>query len=907
MDKNLFRYIWKHSRGEQIWVLIIVLASFPFMFLLLDLPKTIVNGPIQGQGFEQPGAVVNWFAIHIPIPGPLQGTLGEEFTLFNGFEMERLGYLLTLSLSFLALVCINGLFKFYINSYKGKMGERMLRRLRYELVDRLLRFPIFHFRKIRSSEMATMVKDEVEPLGGFIGDAFVSPVFLGGQAATALIFIIIQDYMLGGLAAMIVLVQSFIIPKLRRRLLILGKERQLTARDLAGRVGEIVDGVAEVRLNDTSNYERADITKRLGRIFWIRFEIFQRKFFIKFLNNFLAQLTPFIFYLLGGYFAIRGTLDIGQLVAVIAAYKDLPSPIKELIDWDQRRLDVQIKYVQVVDQFAPEGLLPRELQAPIDGPIEPLQGELAARRLTILDDSGSKLAENVSFSVKVDDFVAVTGPVNAGGESVSEAIVRLHMPSSGHLTVGGKELSELPEAITGRRIAYVGPEIYLRPLSVAENLLYGLRHVPMEVASRDEAEAAERAKRVEEAVLAGNLALDPDADWTDYGSAGAAGEAEVYERIIDVLNVVGLAEGIYEFGLKGTIEPVEKPELAADIVRLRHALLKRLGTEPMSQLVAPFDRTSYNQQATIGENLLFGTPVGPTFANQNLATNDYLLKVLDRVALHGPLLEMGQRIASTVVELFADLPPDHPFFEQVSFMSPDDLPEYEAVVKRTTGANLAAATEEDKARLLSLPFSYVEPRHRLGLLNEDLEEQVLEARVHFHEHLPAEMAGTIEFYDVDQYNSASSLKDNILFGRVAYGTAEADERVSAAIQDVLEELDLASAIFEVGLQYNVGTGGKRLNQVQRQKIGMARALLKRPDLIVVNRALAALEYVNQLSLVRAIKENLRQDGRRTGLFWVLSRDELATEFEHVLEFDEGRLIRQGDPKPAAKPAETVLA
>ena len=35
-----------------------------------------------------------------------------------------------------------------------------------------------------------MVKDEVEPLGGFIGDAFVAPMFLGGQALTAIIFIL---------------------------------------------------------------------------------------------------------------------------------------------------------------------------------------------------------------------------------------------------------------------------------------------------------------------------------------------------------------------------------------------------------------------------------------------------------------------------------------------------------------------------------------------------------------------------------------------------------------------------------------------------------------------------------------------------------------------------------------------
>ena len=85
------------------------------------------------------------------------------------------------------------------------------------------------------------------------------------------------------------------------------------------------------------------------------------------LNNFLAQATPFAFYLLGGYFAITGQIDVGAVVGVLYAYKDLPGPIKELIDWDQQRQDVQIKYEQVVDQFQPEGMMPEELQALPEG------------------------------------------------------------------------------------------------------------------------------------------------------------------------------------------------------------------------------------------------------------------------------------------------------------------------------------------------------------------------------------------------------------------------------------------------------------------------------------------------------------------------------------------------------------
>ena len=100
--------------------------------------------------------------------------------------------------------------------------------------------------------------------------------------------------------------QAYLIPRLRKRRPGLGRERQLTARALAGRIAETVDGAAEIHANGTSNYERAEISARLGRIFRIRFEFYQRKFLIKFLNNFLSQVTPFLFYTVGGYLVIIG-------------------------------------------------------------------------------------------------------------------------------------------------------------------------------------------------------------------------------------------------------------------------------------------------------------------------------------------------------------------------------------------------------------------------------------------------------------------------------------------------------------------------------------------------------------------------------------------------------------------------
>src|SRR3546814_15341676 len=81
----------------------------------------------------------------------------------------------------------------------------------------------------------------------------------------------------------------------------------------------------------------ARFAERLGRIYEIRFQIYKKKFFIKFLNNFLAQLTPFFFYAIGGYLVIRGSLSLGAMVAALAAYKDLSAPWKELLGYYERK------------------------------------------------------------------------------------------------------------------------------------------------------------------------------------------------------------------------------------------------------------------------------------------------------------------------------------------------------------------------------------------------------------------------------------------------------------------------------------------------------------------------------------------------------------------------------------------
>ncbi|WP_275784488.1 ABC transporter transmembrane domain-containing protein [Pararhizobium gei] len=894
MEKRLSRYIWTHTRGQQLWILLVVAVSMVPYFLSFDLPKQIVNGPIQGEGFDRPGATQTFMNISFDLPW--LGTV----SLYDGIDLTRMQTLFALSMVFLILVIINGLFKFYINTYKGRLGERLLRRIRFELVDRILRFPPNQFKRMKGAEVSSMVKDEVEPLGGFTGDAFVQPAMLGGQALTALIFIFIQNAWLGLIAALMVGVQAVIIPRMRRRLLVLGRERQITARELAGRVSEIVDGIGTIHSFDTSNYERADIASRLGRIYKIRYDLYQWKFLVKFINNFLAQLTPFLFYCIGGYLALQGRLDIGQLVAVISAYKDLPGPLKDLIDWDQTRQDVQVKYVQVVEQFSVDQTMDPAVQAIAIGTAGVLATPLAAVNLSVADDSGAKLLDRVSVQLNPGETIAIIGGAASGGDMLAEALGRVTWPESGKITAGGDDILTLPESVTGRAISYVSADAYFFYGSLRDNLLYGLKHAPLKDFPYKGSDAAHRKWEIGEAKLAGNPDHDVKSDWIDYKAADATDREDLFTPVLSVLDTVQLSKDILDLALRSTVSPKDYPGLAQGIVEMRHALREELDEAGLRSLVVAFEPGAYNTEATVGENLLFGTATGPGLMGKAIGKNVYFRSVVRESGLDRIMFDMGYSIAENAVELFADLPADHPFFQQLTFMTADDIPEYQMLLQKLKGRGFEAASEDERGAIIRLSFRYIEPRHRFGLLTDELMAKIVDVRRQFHEGLPEEMRGDIERYDPEHYLASASLMDNILFGRISHKHSDGSKRIRSIVSSLLNSLGLLEQVIDIGLDFNLGAGGRRLTAVQRQKLNLARALVRNSDYYIFNRPLPGLDHRLQDEIVHDVLKLVRRNGRNPAVIWVLSNTTLSNLFDRVLVFDRGMLVEDGAPDVLAE-------
>ncbi|TIX96225.1 MAG: ABC transporter ATP-binding protein, partial [Mesorhizobium sp.] len=151
----------------------------------------------------------------------------------------------------------------------------------------------------------------------------------------------------------------------------------------------------------------------------------------------------------------------------------------------------------------------------------------------------------------------------------------------------------------------------------------------------------------------------------------------------------------------------------------------------------------------------------------------------------------------------------------------------------------------------------------------------------------------VERYDPAKYIAAATVMDNVLFGRVGNNHPDAPDRIRSIVYDILDELGLYAEVLDVGLDFNVGSGGRRLTGGQRQKLDVARALLKRPDFLILNRPLSALDQRMQDKVLQNVLEEARRDGHSPAIAWVVTNPAMGMMFDRVVVFDSGQLVEDG--------------
>lgn len=130
-----------------------------------------------------------------------------------------------------------------------------------------------------------------------------------------------------------------------------------------------------------------------------------------------------------------------------------------------------------------------------------------------------------------------------------------------------------------------------------------------------------------------------------------------------------------------------------------------------------------------------------------------------------------------------------------------------------------------------------------------------------------------------------TILENIVYGcRDAGWEAVVDAARAVAIHDFIEALPR-------GYRTEVGERGLRLSEGQRQRIGLARALLRQPDILVLDEATNALDGLTE----QVVQQTLDQLAHRKTVIVIAHRLSTIRKADHVVVLSEGKVMEQGSP------------
>jgi ATP-binding cassette, subfamily B, bacterial len=410
----------------------------------------------------------------------------------------------------------------------ARIGEGLILDLRRAVFDHVQRMPIAFFTRTRTGALVSRLNNDV------IGAQRAFSDTLSGVAGNVVTLALTLAVMLGiswqVTVLALLLLPVFVLPArmMGARLARLEREAadhnavmgtQMTERFSA-------PGATLVKLFGRPEHESSEFAVRAGRVRDIGVRTAMVQWVFVTALTLVSALALAVVYGLGGFYALRGQLDPGSVVALALLLTRLYAPLTSLASARVEVMSALVSFERVFEVLDLRPLIaekPDARELP-DGPVSveldhvrfsyPSADKVSLASLeevAILDTRGGvEVLHDVSFRAEPGQMVALVGSSGAGKSTIAQLIPRLYDVDSGSVRLAGMDVRDLTMASMREALGMVTQDGHLFHESVRANLLL----------ARPEASEEELWDALRRARLADLVAALPDGLETVVGERG---------------------------------------------------------------------------------------------------------------------------------------------------------------------------------------------------------------------------------------------------------------------------------------------------------------------------------------------------------------------------------------------------
>ncbi|MEX2437870.1 MAG: ABC transporter ATP-binding protein, partial [Candidatus Babeliales bacterium] len=369
------------------------------------------------------------------------------------------------------------IFQYFQTRLWRKFAQNVQHKLRLDAYAHIQRLGMHYYEEQNVGQLITILNDDINQVERFVN-----------RGATEIIHLLIGTLIIGGvffyLAPQVAIfalipfpIVFFVILYFQRwlRPYYLRVRRQVG--DLSARLSTNLSGVATIKSYATERYELERV-KRESDAYRKAQErsISIVALFIPVLRMVIAC-SFIITLILGGWYAIKGQLDVGAYSILVFQTQRLLWPFKNVGK-------IMTIYEQVMAALARVHTI---LQAPVKivsgGKtlvLKNVKGNIRFDDVSFYYPSGVKGLKQVNFDIQSRQTVAFVGTTGSGKSTIIKLLLRFYDVTDGKILLDGINIEEYRLKNLRNAIGLVSQEVFLFPGTIRENIAYGKRDASLE-------------------------------------------------------------------------------------------------------------------------------------------------------------------------------------------------------------------------------------------------------------------------------------------------------------------------------------------------------------------------------------------------------------------------------------------
>ena len=385
----------------------------------------------------------------------------------GNIDFDKIGRIL---LIVLGLYLCSALFSFIQGWIMTGITQKVCYKLRQEISEKINRMPMKYFESRTYGEVLSRITNDVDTLGQGLNQSITTIITSVATLIGVLVMMLSISPLMTLIALVILPISLALISLVTKKSQKFFRAQQEYLGHINGQVEEVYGGHLVIKAfnREKDTIEEFEKTNKI---------LYDSAWKSQFLSGMMMPIMQFVGNLgyvgeviLGGYLAMKGKIQVGDIQSFIQYVRSFTQPIQQVAQV-ANMLQSTAAASERVFEFLEEAEEDQTVEHPAC--IDEMEGSVSFEHVHFGYNPDHTIINDFSVDVKPGQKVAIVGPTGAGKTTIIKLLMRFYDVGSGSIKVDGHDVRDFNRDDLRKMFGMVLQDTWLFKGSIEDNIRYG--------------------------------------------------------------------------------------------------------------------------------------------------------------------------------------------------------------------------------------------------------------------------------------------------------------------------------------------------------------------------------------------------------------------------------------------------